>query len=222
MKSNFVKLADFGIARVVSEQKKELQPTGGSSGGSVGYASPEVSKGDFYFFPTDVWSLGIVMYQLMCLELPFEGSNSNRIYNLIINDDYPPPPIESNYSDELKQIVSQMLEKDQYKRIHIQELYENPFFSKINMNQKPFEFFLSGIRFLADSNDPNKFEKVSNLFKASADLGDANGLWSYGYALAQGYNGNINLPEAMKYYKKSADLGNSKGFFLWKCPCRRI
>jgi NIMA (never in mitosis gene a)-related kinase len=148
MKSSVVKLADFGIARVVSEQEKELQSTNGSSGGSVGYASPEVSKGDYYFFPTDVWSLGIVMYQLMCLELPFEGSNSNRAYHLVIDDDCPPPPIESNYSEELKAVVYKMLEKYQYKRIQIEELFENPLFSKINMNQKPFEFFYRGFNFL--------------------------------------------------------------------------
>jgi TPR repeat protein len=150
------------------------------------------------------------MYQLMCLELPFEGSNSNRAYHLVINDDYPPPPIESNYSEELKAVVYKMLEKDQYKRIHIEELFENPLFPKINMDQKPFEFFLSGIHLLVDSDDSNKFEKASNLFKASADLGDPRGLWSYGYALAKGYDGKINLSEAMKYFKMSADLENQK------------
>jgi TPR repeat protein len=34
---------------------------------------------------------------------------------------------------------------------------------------------------------------------------------NYGIALTEGYDGNINLPEAMKYYKKSVDLGNSGG-----------
>jgi NIMA (never in mitosis gene a)-related kinase len=131
MNSNVLKLVDFGIARVVSEYSKELESTDGSSGGSVGYASSEVSTSDYYFFPTDIWNLGVVMYQLMSLELPFEGSNSNRTYWLIINDDYLPPPIEGNYSEELKQIVYQMLEKYQYKRIQIEELLKIPFFRKL-------------------------------------------------------------------------------------------
>jgi NIMA (never in mitosis gene a)-related kinase len=211
MKSNVLKLADFGIARVVSEDIKELQSTDGSSRGSVGYASPEVSKGDYYFFPTDIWSLGVVMYQLMSLELPFEGSNSRRTHHLIINDDYLTPPIEGNYSEELKQVVYQILEKDQYKRIHIEELFENPLFSKIDLNQNPFKFFLSGVQLLTGSKEPTRFETVSNLFKASADLDDPRGLWSYGLALEEGYNGKIDLPEAMNYFKMLADLGNSKG-----------
>jgi serine/threonine protein kinase len=57
-----VKLADFGIAKVVSDYADEFQDNLGSSGGSVAYASPEVSPGGHYFFQTDVWSLGIVMY----------------------------------------------------------------------------------------------------------------------------------------------------------------
>jgi serine/threonine protein kinase len=72
MKSNIVKLADFSIAKVIPKDINELQDNLGSSGGSVAYASPEVFQGDFYFFPTDVWSLVIVMYQLMSLKLPFE------------------------------------------------------------------------------------------------------------------------------------------------------
>jgi NIMA (never in mitosis gene a)-related kinase len=108
--------------------------------------SPEVAQGDFYFFPTDVWSLGIVMYQLMSLELPFERSNSGRIHHFIIKEDYLAPPIEDNYSEELKQIVYKMLDKNQYDRIHIEELFENPLFSRVDSIQKPFQLFLSGIQ----------------------------------------------------------------------------
>jgi NIMA (never in mitosis gene a)-related kinase len=63
LKSNVVKLADFGIARALSGAKNELESTNGSSKGSLSFISPEVARCDFYSFPTDVWSLGIVMYQ---------------------------------------------------------------------------------------------------------------------------------------------------------------
>jgi serine/threonine protein kinase len=160
----------------------------------------------------------MVMYQLMTLELPFGESNSSKTYKLIIKDDYSIPPIESNYSEELKQIVYKMLERNQYERIHIEELLENPLFSKIDLNQNTFKFFLSGIQLLLDSDNPRRFEKVSNLFKASADLGDPRGLWSYGIAISQGYDGNINLPEAMKYFKMSADLGEPKQCLIMELP----
>jgi serine/threonine protein kinase len=211
MKSNVVKLGYFGIAKVISNDKNEIQDNLGSSGGSVAYDSSEVSQGDFYFFPTDVWNLGIIMYQLMSLELPFEGSNSNRINHLIIKEDYTVSPIEGNYSEELKQIVYKMLETNQYDRIHIEELFGNTLFSQIDLNQKPFQFFLSGIELLFDSNAPKKYEPIMSLFKASADLGDPRGLWSYGMALSGGYDDIINPPEAINYYKKSVDLGESKG-----------
>jgi NIMA (never in mitosis gene a)-related kinase len=192
MKSNVVKLADFGIARVVGEDRKEIESTNGSSGNSIPYASPEVCRRDYYFFPTDVWSLGVVMYQLMSLELPFDESNSSRTVKLIADENSPLPPIEGNYSEKLKQIVYRMLDKDQYQRIHIEELCENPLFTQIDVNQKPFEFFISGFHLLIDSNDPKKLEKASNFVKASADLNDPRGLWAFGYSLSQGYNGQIN------------------------------
>jgi NIMA (never in mitosis gene a)-related kinase len=147
LKSNVVKLADFGIARVLPTNRKELSSTNGSSGGSVGYASPEVCQSDFYAFPTDVWSLGVVMYQLMSLELPFEGSNSNRTYRLVIDEDYPPSPISGAYSEELKQIVYKMLEIDQYERIQINELYQNPLFTLINIQDDPFQLFVLGLKY---------------------------------------------------------------------------
>jgi TPR repeat protein len=43
----------------------------------------------------------------------------------------------------------------------------------------------------------------------SADLGDSRGIFSYGICLHEGYDGKVNLPEAMKYFKMSADLGDS-------------
>jgi hypothetical protein len=59
----------------------------------------------------------------MSLELPFEGSNSNKMNHLIIKKDYSALPIEGNYSEELKQIVYKMLEKNQYERIYNEELF---------------------------------------------------------------------------------------------------
>jgi TPR repeat protein len=82
------------------------------------------------------------------------------------------------------------------------------------LNQRPFDFFLSGIQQLFDSDDPKRLEGVSKLFKASADLGDSRGMLNYGVALAKGYDGQINLRKAMKYFKKSADLGDSQGSII--------
>jgi serine/threonine protein kinase len=81
------------------------------------------------------------MYQLMSLELPFEGSYSMRTHHLIIDEKYHPSPIPGNYSEDLKQIVNKMLEKDQYKRIHIDELSQNPLFDQTNIQDDSFDFF---------------------------------------------------------------------------------
>jgi NIMA (never in mitosis gene a)-related kinase len=141
LKSNVVKLADFGIARVVSDHKIELDSSIQSSANSLNYVSPEVARNDWYSFPIDVWSLGVVMHQLMTLELPFEGLNTPKTLKLIADENYPPPPITGNYSEELKQIVYKMLEKDQYERIQIKEFFQNPLLTPINVQKDPFAFF---------------------------------------------------------------------------------
>jgi hypothetical protein len=60
----------------------------------------------------------------------------------LIPDEDCPPPIEGNYSEELKQVVYRMLDKDQYERILIDELFQNPIFTPIKGEEKPFEFWL--------------------------------------------------------------------------------
>jgi hypothetical protein len=60
----------------------------------------------------------------MTLEGPFEGTNSNRVYHLIIDENYSSEPIKGNYSEELKQIVYKTLEKNQYERIHMMTFFK--------------------------------------------------------------------------------------------------
>jgi serine/threonine-protein kinase len=71
LKSIVVKLADFGIAINVSENQLELDSSQESDANSYSYVSPEVAPNDYYSFPTDVCGIGVIMYQMMTLELPF-------------------------------------------------------------------------------------------------------------------------------------------------------
>jgi NIMA (never in mitosis gene a)-related kinase len=64
LKSNVLKLADFGIARILSDDTTSLDSAKESDANSANYQSPEVVQNDYYSFPTDVWSLGVVMYHL--------------------------------------------------------------------------------------------------------------------------------------------------------------
>jgi NIMA (never in mitosis gene a)-related kinase len=84
LKPDILKVADFGIACVVSNETDKLDSMKESFANSPQYVSPEVVHLHYYSFPADVWSVGVIIYQLMALECPFEASNSNRTIKLIV------------------------------------------------------------------------------------------------------------------------------------------
>lgn len=120
-----VKVADFGIARAATTativNTKEVI-------GSVHYASPEQARGGFVDARSDIYSLGILLYELATKTLPFEGDSPVTIALKQIKDEMPSPiMINSEISEGLASIVHKMTEKmpnDRYQNIEevIQDL----------------------------------------------------------------------------------------------------
>jgi len=71
MKDMSIKLGDFGIAKVFNSTKSRAQ----TMIGTPYYFSPEMCKGETYSFKTDIWSLGVLLYEIAVLEYPFKGKN---------------------------------------------------------------------------------------------------------------------------------------------------
>jgi serine/threonine-protein kinase len=83
-----VKLMDFGIAQILDNQKLTLT---GQLIGSPAYMAPELISGKPLDQRTDLFSLGILLYQLATGELPFAGRNPHEVLNRIADGDYPAP-----------------------------------------------------------------------------------------------------------------------------------
>lgn len=83
-----VKLSDFGIARLKDSHK--LTPTG-SLIGTVFYIAPEQIKGEKVGPPADVFSTGVVLYELLTKQLPFKGDTAVEVLQKISHGDFPNP-----------------------------------------------------------------------------------------------------------------------------------
>ncbi len=94
-----VKLADFGIARA-SEQTRITQV--GSVVGTAAYLAPEQARGDEATPSSDVYALGVVLYQFLCGRLPYEGAS---LAELAVRQQSEQPLHPSSYSEEVPQAV---------------------------------------------------------------------------------------------------------------------
>jgi urea transport system substrate-binding protein len=92
-----LKLADFGLARVLGSTKRVTLP--GTLVGTPGYMAPEQaqSRNDLIGPATDVYGLGVVLYELLCGRPPFKGDTSWAIIHQVVT--VPPPSIRAGRPD---------------------------------------------------------------------------------------------------------------------------
>lgn len=115
-------LGDLGLGRYLSSQTMEAY----SRVGTPLYMSPEVLKGKGYDWKSDVWSLGCVVYELASLRSPFKKEDSKMslydLFHTINKGEFPPLP--DRYSEELKQIVTHMIQVDPTNRLSVSQVEE--------------------------------------------------------------------------------------------------
>ncbi|HEX3682593.1 MAG TPA: protein kinase [Bryobacteraceae bacterium] len=105
-----VKLMDFGIAKSNAEP---LLTRPGTTMGSLAYMSPEQVRGDAVDGRSDIYSVGVVLYELTAGRCPFESDSTYRIMDAQLNAP-PPPPIEFNRAlpQAVNDIILTALQKD--------------------------------------------------------------------------------------------------------------
>lgn len=110
-----VKVADFGIAKVVG-QGTELTMTG-SVVGSPHYLSPEQVRGEELDGRTDIFSLGVVLYELLGHRRPFAGETlTTLVYQILHQEPAPIASLRPDLAPRLEQLLRRMLAKDREQR----------------------------------------------------------------------------------------------------------
>jgi len=118
------KIMDFGLARVAGGT---LVTKEGMTMGTIAYMSPEQARGEEVDHRTDIWSLGVVLYEMFSGQLPFKGEHDQAVVYSILNEQ--PRPVTEFQTDiplAIEQVVGKTLEKDPNERYqHIEELLDD-------------------------------------------------------------------------------------------------
>ena len=127
VRDRFVKILDFGLAKLTEPESPEHDPEAitmaisqtnpGSVVGTAGYMSPEQAQGDAVDARSDIFSFGVVLYEMVAGQPPFSGPTESHIRVSIIDHDPEPLTQRSpNAPRHLDRIVSKALSKDKTKR----------------------------------------------------------------------------------------------------------
>ncbi|XP_077446065.1 SNF-related serine/threonine-protein kinase [Stigmatopora argus] len=114
-KQGVVKLTDFGFSNRFQPGKKL-----NTSCGSLAYSAPEILLGDEYDAPAvDIWSLGVILFMLVCGQPPFQEANDSETLTMIMDCKYTVPP---HISGACRDLISHMLQRDPKKRATLEEI----------------------------------------------------------------------------------------------------
>ena len=127
MKTGDILIGDLNVAKVITKSLAYTQT------GTPFYASPEVWADKPYDFRSDIWSVGVILYELCTLKPPFKGANLKELYKSVMKGEYEPLP--SSLSKDLGKLIKQLLQINPRNRPTCSEILNNPIVEKrLNKN----------------------------------------------------------------------------------------
>lgn len=160
-----IKLGDFGIAKVLSSTFQNAR----TLVGTPYYLSPEIIESKPYSYKSDIWSLGVVLYELCALRPPFLADTLHFLAMKIVKGNY--PPIPQCYSKDLRNLVDLLLRVDATKRPSINQilalpLIQNRIQSFLSQSQRFKEFSHTVLhKQVAVDSKPPKMQDVKSVNK---------------------------------------------------------
>lgn len=128
--SGLVKLGDFGFSRQYEDSLSN--PVGSTFCGTPYYLSPELWRRSPYSKKSEMWALGVVLYETMALRRPFGGKNMDELIDNILHGRRLPLP--AHYSPELCNVVQQLLSISPDERPTLRQLFQQPYIRNSGLN----------------------------------------------------------------------------------------
>ena len=122
-----IKIMDFGLSKIVSTQEKMVDGYG-----TLSYVAPEVLLRTPYNKEVDIWSMGVILFYMLCGHLPFKGNKEVIIAEKIVNDDLEFDEEEWEVrSKKVRDLITSCLKKEPEERISIDDFINHPWFKKL-------------------------------------------------------------------------------------------
>jgi len=114
--NGLIKLGDFGIAKCLTFTLEKAN----TMLGTPYYFSPEIVQNQPYNQKSDIWSLGVLLYEMMALKMPFEATSIPMLSLEIVRSNY--GEIPRNFSSDLANLLRSLLNVDPLKRPNINQI----------------------------------------------------------------------------------------------------
>ncbi|MHC4455421.1 MAG: serine/threonine protein kinase, partial [Planctomycetota bacterium] len=190
-KDGVVKIADFGLAKSLQETRNLTQTD--VFMGTVNYTSPEQGLGKKLDQRTDIYSLGIVLYQLLTNKLPFESdSAAGVIYMHIHTKPQKPKTINPDISSQIEQVVSKAIAKKPEDRYQTMKDFREALQALAHLKSKkithkaksysfvkiaaPILFVVVGVLLYFLLSSPSENKQVASLKRLITEVTDINGV----------------------------------------------
>ena len=181
---NNLKLCDFGWAKELTLENRS------TFCGTMEYMAPEIVGSENYDYSVDIWSLGILLYELLFGHSPFKANSTNNIIQNIKSHELNYDDKNKKISNSCKDLIQKLLNINPQKRLKIKDILEHRFIKKYSkkfsskklqsLNEDKIQNQLSknlndvnnngsnSKKFLDDLND-NKFKRSNTLYLNSTD-----------------------------------------------------
>ena len=125
---DFVKILDFGIAKILAPDELGTDTLQGAVFGTPEYMSPEAARGDDVDLRTDIYSLGVILFDMMCGRPPFEAEAGSEVLHKHINAPVPSPrefAPHREITEGAERVVMRAMAKDPAKRYQTMGEFRN-------------------------------------------------------------------------------------------------